>query len=242
LAKEKAGNSAGRQPRRVGDLTPLPPTYLIVCEGTKTEPNYFNAIRERIRRLYYSELKKRAAGKKPCVIGRKRERIELEIWGAGRNTMSLVKYAMERMRRAENPYYQVWVIFDKDDFSAEQFNEAIETAIGNGLYVAWSNQCFELWLLLHFEDFDRPCDREEYFTRLNAIFARHRLANGHYSKADPHLYRYMQTVGCEEEAIQRARKLLKDRRYRDKSTTPADMVPATTVHLLVEELNRYMQR
>ncbi len=41
-------------------------------------------------------------------------------------------------------YGQVWVVFDKDDYTDEQFNNAIKL---NEYNSAWSNPNFEVWLL-----------------------------------------------------------------------------------------------
>ena len=43
-------------------------------------------------------------------------------------------------------------MFDKDDFSANDFNNAITIAESNNLGVAYSNQAFEYWIILHFDD------------------------------------------------------------------------------------------
>jgi hypothetical protein len=77
---------------------------LIVCEGEKTEPNYFRAFRKLV------------------------EVFEIEIDGRGYNTMSLVEYAISLKENAERnnlPYNQVWCVFDKDSFSDDIFNKAI---------------------------------------------------------------------------------------------------------------------
>jgi len=47
---------------------------------------------------------------------------------------------------------EVWCVFDKDDFPDQDFNQAIVLASAKGFRVAYSNQAFEYWLLLHFND------------------------------------------------------------------------------------------
>jgi len=123
--------SSGRPPRRY---------YLIVCEGEATEPNYFNALK----------------GKLPpdmlnCVT----------VVGEGKNTFSLVERAVElcasRKRSGKPPYHRIWLVFDRDSFKADNFDNAIRSAesksVAGGCQwrCAWSNEAFELWYLLHFD-------------------------------------------------------------------------------------------
>jgi hypothetical protein len=100
------------------------PVVLIVCDGKNTEPNYFDQLRLRS--------------------------VTVKTVGEGYNTISLVKRAIQ-LQQTRN-YEKVWVVFDKDDFKDEAFHEAIQLAEQNGFGIAWSNQSFEYWLILHFED------------------------------------------------------------------------------------------
>lgn len=100
------------------------PTILIVCEGKNTEPSYFNQFR--------------LASAKVVPIGE------------GYNTISLVNRAIELAHSAV--YDQIWCVFDKDANSDYSFNEAIRLAEANKFGVAYSNQAFEYWLILHFLD------------------------------------------------------------------------------------------
>lgn len=64
----------------------------------------------------------------------------------------LLSSAKEKIRKAKkesNPYDEVWLVFDKDGHKniPEVFNEAKESKIK----IAFSNNCFEYWVLLHFE-------------------------------------------------------------------------------------------
>ena len=93
-------------------------TFLIVCEGERTEPNYFRAFR--------------LAGD---VRG-------IDVRGEGYNTTRLVEAAIEYARQGD--YDQVWCVFDRDSFPAQNFNEAIALAERQGFQVAYSNEAFEL--------------------------------------------------------------------------------------------------
>lgn len=100
------------------------PVILIVCEGSHTEPSYFNQFRLASARI--------------------------KTVGEGFNTLSLVIRAIEIAK--EEKYDQVWCVFDRDDFRETDFNGAIELAERNGFGVAYSIQSFEYWLILHFND------------------------------------------------------------------------------------------
>ena len=107
--------------KRKSESKPPREKYLIVCEGAKTEPNYFKAIEKRL----------------PKGI------IQLNILGIGANTVSVVKYAIKERDKnigTLDEYDEVWVVFDKDDFPDKNFNNAIFLA-GNNNIKCVSNLC-----------------------------------------------------------------------------------------------------
>lgn len=120
---------------------------LIVCEGTKTEPNYFRHFPEN-----------------PEVYD------ILDIYGTGDNTLNIVKKAIELRDQAEDkgePYIETWAVFDKDDF--QHFEEAIRLAITSKIHCAYSIECFEIWYLLHFNYYDTVLSRNDYFKKLSQL-------------------------------------------------------------------------
>ena len=132
--------------RRSNGLRTVKQTFLIVCEGEVTEPEYFNAFR-----LTSANVK--AVGK-------------------GMNTISLVNEAIvikEQEKRKGRSYDQYWVVFDKDNFADSDFNAAIQKAQGNGFKVAYSNQAFEYWYLLHFNLYQGAIHRSRYADMLTNL-------------------------------------------------------------------------
>jgi hypothetical protein len=116
---------------------------LIVCEGEKTEPNYF-------RSFELSDV--------------------IEVIGAGSNTNSVVARAMQENESAKKrgiEYEDTWVVFDKDSFLDHQFNGAITRAEAQGYKVAYSHQCFEIWYLLHFDFHTSDISRDQYYGMLS---------------------------------------------------------------------------
>jgi len=81
---------------------------------------------------------------------------------SGGNALKIVENAVAFKNSGEKKYDQYWVVFDKDDTTNLQFEQAIQLARTNGIRVAWSNQAFECWIILHFRDFTYACHRNEY--------------------------------------------------------------------------------
>jgi hypothetical protein len=132
-------NSDSKNSRRINRFKTRQ-TFLIVCEGEKTEPNYFEKFPI-----------------PPDSV--------IEIKGIGANTDTLVKEAI-RLKTGKK-YDQVWVVFDRDSFTPEHFNSACQLADKNGIHKAYSNEAFELWYILHFFYLDTGISRVDYCNRLS---------------------------------------------------------------------------
>lgn len=183
-------------------------SFLIVCEGKSTEPDYFSAFR-------LTSASVRAVGE-------------------AMNTVSLVNRALA-IRDADakrgRVYDQHWVVFDKDDFPAGDFNRAVEMANANGFKAAYSNQAFEYWFLLHFGLFQGPMHRKEYAAKLTRLTGlRYRKSEGFGTMI------YNLLLGRQPQAIMNAETVLKE----ISKGNPAAEESSTTVHLLVQELNKYL--
>ncbi len=187
--------------------------FLIVCEGTKTEPNYFNAlIQNNISTIR-----------------------EVMISGEAKATVALIDKTIEIKneleRRNAMTFDRVWVVFDKDDFT--DFNDAIKKARKLGFKSAWTNEAFELWYYLHFEYLDTGIGRSAYIKKLEEFF-RDKMTdeNFRYQKGNPNIYKLLQTYGREDLAKRFAKKLRKSYKGYDYATHK----PCTMVDILVEEL------
>lgn len=101
--------------------------FLIVCEGTKTEPNYFEALGKIIK-----------------------SKVNLSIKGEGKVSLSLVKQAIKLKEDGEYDQGddEVWCVFDRDckkeNNNQQNFNQAIKLAHSNDINLAISNDAFEL--------------------------------------------------------------------------------------------------
>ncbi len=136
----------------------------------------------------------------------------------------------------ENPdikYDKAWLVIDRDSFSKENFKGTLETARQKGICVAYSNECYELWLLLHFKNVASHKTREEIKKELNEEFKKH--FNLKYEKSEKHVYGML--IDKQEKAIQRAKKLIENIIKVDGKLDPYNNNPSTKIYLLVECLN-----
>lgn len=194
-----------RQPRE---------TFLIVCEGEKTEYYYFTCLREDL----------------------KSNNIKIKVKGEGQNTLSLVKKAINIKNNEKSASYdQVWCVFDKDNYTKEQFNQAEGLAQKENIKIAYSNEAFEIWFILHFQYLDIATSRSEYLTILTNQMQKYGLLNKKekYKKNREDMYEKLKPY--QTTAITNAAKLIQDRDEAKKH--PFDANPSTTVQELVQELN-----
>lgn len=227
-SKQKANEYFLRQHGKVWgnpyreDQLDVKKTFLIICEGENTEPEYF---------------RKFPVPTKTVDIKR------------GCNTKNaLVDYALELQKSGEYDGREIWCVFDfdvKPDEAATQpqdFNSSILKAQQHGLKVAWSNDAFELWFVLHYQKLDVPLSRHELYPilkerwgleRFHAVAKTLDFCQEHYDRhGDVH-------TESQKLAIRRARDL--HQQFIGRKDFSAHC-PCTTVYLLVEELNKYIKK
>jgi len=203
MSRKHAWNRTRNSERKVAVKNILP-KILIVSEGEKTEPLYFDGFRV------------------PTV--------DLKIVPGSRIHVSVVRLAMRLKNKTA--YDEVWCVFDRDKNpknrrDLEQFNEAIRLAKANKIKIAYSNDAFELWYLLHFTYMKSAIGRHDYITKLNKYLIKK------YEKNDPEMYDILEDRM--DIAIRNARRLFD---YYDKEN-PAHNDPCTTVFKLVERLKEF---
>ena len=191
---------------------------LIVCEGEKTEPNYFRSF-------------SMIANSSGLVY-------EINTAGGGINTIQVVDKAIQLKAQADkvsNPYDSVWVVFDRDDFKPTDFDNAIKKATKNRIGCAWSNEAFELWYLLHFHNRVTAMSRDEYKHAIEAAVnekIKNKKKPFKYKKNDPNMFNLLKEIGRQDLAIRWAKEL-NDKINGEKF---AIYNPNTQVYKLVEEL------
>lgn len=191
---------------------------LIVCEGEKTEPYYFEEIRRDYRlATTHVQVRPGALGSQPAQVVEYAER----LFRQGDRNLGIDAKSFD----------QVYAVFDRDEHAS--YHQALDKAAaldgklkndeGEKIrFVATASvPCFELWLLLHYEDVLAPIHRDEVYRRL----ARH-LPNyakgqgGHWHASKDYL----------AEATNRAE------RCAGKTTAYDGREPFTGVYQLVEQL------
>jgi hypothetical protein len=214
-------NRGGKKRSRKINTREVAPAYcLIVTEGTETEVNYFENIKDIINKNYKGRIKVQP--------------IALRVKGIGKSTCALVKEAVKR--RSLGSFSDVWVVFDKDDNI--DFDDAIKLAKDEGLNVAWSNESFELWLLLHFQDLNSPLTRNYYESKLDSHFKRLNYNNGKYEKNIKNIFEVIKDNTLK--AIERSEKLLNEHKC-NRINICSKMNPATNVQELVNILLPYIK-
>ena len=136
----------------------------------------------------------------------------------------------------------MWCIFDydvkPDNASQKQdFDNAIAEALRSGFKVAFSNDCFELWVVLHYKLVSSQHHRTEYYDMLSDVW-KGPLGRRSYESAGKEIRfsegLYKALLPNQAEAIKRAKQLHEE--YL--AGTPChQMNPCTTVYELVESLN-----
>ena len=184
--------------------------FLIVCEGTKTEPKYFESFKTILS---------------PYTL-------DIETIGTAKNTLGVVETAIQRRNVSNKKYDSIWAVFDRDSFSERNFNNAIKKATANGIKCAWSNESFELWYILHFQYVDTGISRKAYHRYITSQLGKH-LPTFRYRKNNPEMYALLAKYGSQKQAVKWAKKLEKQYTGNDF----AQHNPCTRVYALVEELN-----
>lgn len=184
---------------------------LIVCEGAKTEPNYFKELKDHYQLNTADVVVDGNCGSDP--------------WSGYQHAQELAKKA-----KADNdPYDKIYCVFDKDKHTTYQ---KVITAIVNKKNFTAINSvpCFEYWLLLHFVYTDKPfsasgnksiCDKTTEELKIKG-----RLPD--YQKG---------ALGIFEKLISRLEtaKTNAQRALRDSESNQTDN-PSTRIHILVNYL------
>jgi hypothetical protein len=135
---------------------------------------------------------------------------------------------------------QVWCIFDVDDFyknSKKELIKAIRNALKNNIKIAYLNECFELWILLHFlkptSAISRGKNIEE---KIQNEFKKHKL--GKFKKNQKVFDILLQFQNA---AVKNAKSILhkyNDINWDEKLSEKGN--PSTSVHFLVDEINEFI--
>lgn len=109
------------------------------CEGIRTEPEYIEALR-----------------REPAVRDSASVEIQIDRTASGAVPLTLVNKAAkarDRYSQEQGEIDEVWCLFDVEwPQNHPKLHEARTRAKARNVNLAISNPCFELWLVLHFEE------------------------------------------------------------------------------------------
>ncbi len=206
--------------------------FLVVCEDEATEPAYFKQFKEEFDKI-------------------SPETMFFEVVGTGKDQKGVIEQTIKErndLKQQNNKEIDfVWAVFDKDDADQnvtkiKNFEAAFTLAKQENIQIAYSNEVFELWLLLHLTNVcaTKPIPRKEIYQMLQGAVQnsgdlyQNYLYNHQKDKAQ--ILKIITQIGNEEQAIKKAEKLL----LAQQNKNPIDANPSTKVHLLVVELRKWL--
>ena len=159
---------------------------VIACEGSKTEPGYFESIRRelRLRTLQIIVLRHQGRTDPRSIIERvieeRKEMKSNQAWTEGDSA---------------------WAVFDGDEHieqSPDKWRSAIDLATKQKIKLAITNPCFEFWYLIHFQDYFAQITRDRVIN----------LLGKHIPNYDKSMCLYPKPLKpLTEQAIQRAERI-----------------------------------
>ncbi len=220
IPNEHKKRYAREERKRKQDVRSKRKYYLIVCEGEATEPNYFESLKQDLPKGILTSY-------------------QIDITGKGYNTQSLVEEALRLKTELEKNTFRtidkLWVVFDRDSFAANDFNNAINRCATNHPIIncAWSNEAFELWYLLHFHYYQNSMSRLQYQGLIEENLKPMLGLEYRYKKNSKKMYDILKAYGSIEDAIRNAECLAATCAGRQDY---ASHNPCTMVWKLVAEL------
>ena len=185
-------------------------TFLVFCEGTRTEPDYIKALRQ-----------------EPAVRDSASIDIRIDLNASGAVPLTLVNAAAEaryRSSREQGEIDEVWCLFDVEwPQNHPKLAEAKVKAAKAGVRLAISNPCFELWLALHFENRTAWLDNDA----AGKLRRDHDKSSGKGLDGSEYMPR-------RADATQRARALTA--KHAGDGTEFPDDNPSSGMHLLIEAI------
>lgn len=179
--------------RRQVASRPRKTTILIVCEGKKTEGNYFDQLkRDDWTRQHFAITVK---------------------WGKGGSRQQVAQFAVDRKNDIDADYDQVWCVMDVESRKAlDEMRQAMQLLEGSQISAALSNPAFEIWILAHFEKTGTVfLDCDSVVARLNGHWREQFKAD--YNKADGHIYHRLASLT--DQAIENAKWVRKEHHKRN---------------------------
>jgi RloB-like protein len=185
-------------------------TILIVCEDSKSSPDYFKKFRKKLHL----------------------DSVTVEVCGeeCGSAPMSVVDFAKEKKLEATSTicddYDEIFCVVDVDEHPS--LKDAIQKARDNGLKLIISNPCIEYWHILHFERTSKS------YTSRTALVSKlkiHLKTHGYkFAKSECPFFDLIYPLT--ETAIKNSKNILHAHWHDPEDLSECD--PSTHVHRVVE--------
>lgn len=197
------------------------PQFLCIvgCEGKNQERIYFDKVAELVN----------------CVEERTHDLVFDYAEPYGGNPKCVVERTIQKSIGKENKVS----VFDYDG-KKDKYEEAIDLAIENKIELGYTNYCFDLWLILHKEDyFDIVQNQDAYANKLRQVFG---LAADANIKKEKRVTEIVNQIGLSDikNAIQRGKKISEDNQGKEANKTPKENRyydnPDTQMHVLLQFL------
>ncbi|WP_195984995.1 RloB family protein [Clostridium sp. D33t1_170424_F3] len=185
--------------------------YSIITDTEETEKNYIYGFRDSF----------------PEAV---QKRLVIKVLET--KTNELIKQSLDQAL-LEIPYSRVWIVFDRDRVVG--FDDIIAEAERNGISVAWSNPCIEIWFDAYFGKMPAYQDSVACCKGFANTFET--KTGQKYKKSDRQIYNKLKRYGDEDTAIRIAEEKLQGYK-RDGVEKPSEMCPCTTVQKLILEIRQ----
>ncbi|MCA3418332.1 MAG: RloB domain-containing protein [Roseomonas sp.] len=135
--------------RRVASLKRKRPSrapskkIFVFGEGKLTEADYFRAMQRKIDIREFQLIYEGGKGDPSKVVQAAQEFARRSRTSSGRRPVDSLEVGDE-----------IWVMFDRDDH--DLFEQTKRSCESQKLFYIYCNPCFELWLVLHFQDCEGP--------------------------------------------------------------------------------------
>jgi hypothetical protein len=182
---------------------------LIACEDEKSSKYYLNGL------IKFLDL-----GGKVITLPKSK----------GTEPLQVLNHLIEKSEKYK--YLDRWIVIDRDQHST--FSQALIESKKQNIKVAYSNEAFELWLILHFKDLQRYTNRKDLEKILDDEIIKNNISKSGYSKSDDEIFQ--KVYSRQNDAIKRAKNLINIFQNNNGEINPTKNNPSTNFYQLIEEL------
>lgn len=208
-------DSCRNSPKRKAPFKNLETIIMVCTEGENTEPEYLKVF----KKIHVE----------PSI---QQSDFKLEVIHGDTTPMTVVDCAIQKLgdlERTLDENHSVWAMFDRDIHP--YFDEAKRKAREQGVRLAVSNPCFELWGIYHYQDWHRPGDHLTYHHECQRKLRE--LCESYKESKKKKLFVDKDIIENEyRNAVDRAERSL---RSREEEGDP-EGGPSTSMHRLTEEI------